>query len=70
MRPNRRYPASGTPASQHMVEHSVTILLPHPYIASTAVFERDIIVVIGLEFPLVELFILFHILIGLDGIGS
>ena len=53
-----------------MVEHSVTILLPHPYITSTAIFEYDVVVVIGLELPFVKFLVFFQELAGLNGIRS
>ena len=37
-----------------MAEHGIPVLPPHPYIAAAAIFEDDVVVVIGLELPFVK----------------
>ena len=51
-----------------MAEHGIPVLPPHPYIAAAAIFEDDVVVVIGLELPFVKFLVLFQELTGLDGI--
>ena len=53
-----------------MAKHGIPVPSPHPYIAAAAIFEDDVVVVIGLELPFVKFLVLFKELAGLNGIRS